>query len=433
MKRAWKSKDFLVALEAFFLLSFLFVFASGGFFSIFPYTHLKEYSKEKRIFMITCAIGVAAIIAGTAVFVVPYKWDGSLGKLPLHLRYCAMYLPMMLTFTTDLDSFPKKNKGYTAALIAFIILCFFPGARAGFVAGKTGIVDSFALASFVKVNTLNGNLTGWLVTAFVVLASLVFLFIPMEQKGISDKEKQKMFNLAKVFFILFLTANSVCAHIGANVYIDPSIAKDAMEVKETVGAKEALGICQRYYDDIYSYWLDGRLVYPMQQVTSDQIFVQMEETGGVYSPFVPVEQAPNVHNHKTPDTDTLVLGMTIAEHMEWNRSASARTTENGHFTILTIDPSKRWVDTMMYGLDDDTLYPDVGGYIHIYDQNRNIGGNIYLTITASGNGKLKIGSKTISLESQEKSYEVTIPFSEYISLTAEDKAVNIKSYSTKTK
>ena len=198
-----------------------------------------------------------------------------------------------------------------------------------------------------------------------------------------------------------------------------------------IAGKVCLGITQRRYEDIYSYWLESRLNEPMQQVTIEQMFVTMEEKGGVYSPFVPVDQSPNVNNHETPETDTLVLGMTIAEHLELNESATAEKTSNGHFTVVHIQPSERWLDTMMFGLDDNTLAAGTTAYFHIFDNGRNIDGNLTLTITAYGKGVLNINGTNLQMEDTAKDYEVTIPFMRLIPITAENDTIQILGYTTK--
>ena len=232
-------------------------------------------------------------------------------------------------------------------------------------------------------------------------------------------------------FIGFILFNAVCAHINANIYIDPTTSEDALEVNRKISGKECLGITQRYYDDIYSYWLESRLNKPMQQVTIDQMFIQMEETDGVYVPFKPVEQSPNVNNHETPDTDVFVLGMTIAEHLELDESVDAEKTKNGHFTIARIEPSRRWVDSMMYGLDDNALYPGISGTIHIFDEDRNIDGKVTINLTVSGNGILSVGEERITVSGQNQTYEVTIPYRKMIPVSAENGTIQILGYSTR--
>ena len=427
----WKAEDLWVAVEAFFLTVFLFVFACGGIFALFPYTHLKEYDREKRVFMLAAGAGILAAILGTAVFVVPYKWTGQLGSLPLHLRYCAMYIPLMYVFTVDTVSRSGKSRAYIAALIAFLILSIFPGARAGFVPGKTNTIDSIALSAFATTRNLNGAITGWIATIFTAVFLLGFLVYALDPGTFSKNRNQVILKAGNVFFVLFLLFNSLCAHINSNIYIDPTISADAAEVNRMVGSERCLGVTQRYYDDIYSYWLDGRLNVPMQQVTIDQMFSEADQTGGVYSPFVPVDQSPNVNSRLTPDTDTLVLGLTIAEHLELNDSAvSAEKTENGHFTVVRFERDKRWADTMMYGLDDNNLYEGDSGCIRIFDESRNLDGYLRLSITAAGSGVLYVGEERIELSGQRETYECTLPFSRQIALTAEGGTARIYGYST---
>ena len=429
---SWEKKDIWVAIEAFFLTIFLFVFACGGLFALFPYAHLQDYDRDKRTFVVATAIGVLAAVAGTAVFVVPYQWSGEVGHLPLHLRYCAMYIPLMYVFTVDLESCNRKSKAYIIALIVFILLSIFPGVRMGFVPKETCLIDSLVLSAFTSTNQLNGVGTGWMATLFVIIFSLLFLMHALDQKASSKMKNAMVFRIGNIFFALFLLLNAICAHIHANNAVDPAVSADASEVNCLIGSKHCLGITQRNYNDIYSYWLDGRLNVPMQQVTSDQIFVQMMETEGVYSPFIPEKQSPNVNNHLTWDTDMFVLGMTIAEHLELSESIlSAEQTEHGHFTVVRIDPSNRWVDSMMYGLDDNSLYPGVEGYIRVFDDDRNMCGFLHVTITAAGNGYLCIGDQRITLAEQKQTYECTVPFSKMIKITAEEGTAQIFTYSTR--
>ena len=429
----WKPQDILVAIEATFLLIFLFVFACGGIYGVFPLTHLPDYEKEKRPFILAFLLGVLAAIIGTAIFVVPYKWTGELGALPLHLRYCSMFIPILFVFSAAIDPNPKYLRRFMIALLVFIALSIFPGARAGFVRGESSNVDSMTLCAFIINANLNGRVTGWILTCIVVAVSffLVIYASDLRKEKTKRYKKSKTFHkIAAVYYLFFILYNSVCAHISANVYIDPTIPKDALEVNQKIEGKECLGVTQQLYNDIYSYWLESRLNGPMQQVTTDQIFVTMEGTGGVYSPFVPVDQNPNVNNHETPDTDTFVLGKTVAEHMELSESVTAEKTENGHFTVIQIQPGERWVDTMMFGLDDNALYAGKDGYIHIFDSRRNIDGNLNLTITAYGEGVLNIGGTALQMEAAAKTYEVTVPFKRLISFTAENGTVQILGYET---
>ena len=428
----WKPQDILVAGEAILLLLFLFVFACGGVFGIIPFSHFKLFDQTKRKFIFSFAIGLMTVIIGTAVFVVPYKWDGSLGSLPLHLRYCSMFVPIMFIFSIDQDAFSKSNRFLTVALILFIILSIFPGARAGFVKGETGTIDSMALGAFLPTRNLEGTSTGWILTIIVVLYSVFLLSYLADHKPGKKRTNKIIYSVSIVYLVIFTLFNTVCAYISANIYIEPAISADAREVNELLKSKEALGVTQRYYDDIYSYWLDGRLTKPMQQVTIDQMFVKMEESNGVYHPFVPVEQAPNIHNHKTPETDTIVLGQTIAEHLVLSDHTSSQKTKNGYYTVVTIEPDMPWVDSMMYGLNDNTLQPDTNGYIRFFNESlKDKDGNVTIRLTASGSGTLNIGSQAIELTSQAMEYEITLPYQMIITMKVENGSADFAQYEIK--
>lgn len=421
----WKPQDILVAIEAAILLIFLFIFTCGGIFGILPAAFIKHYPDNQRRFIIASSIGVITVIIGVAVFVVPYQWNGTLGKLPLHMRYCSMFIPAYYVFSMAIDVPDKKaRRGLLPSLAAFLVLSLFPGARVGFVDGASSQVDSFALSSFTTTSRLNGTAMGWSVTL------LLIVFILYLMLNIHLGWKKKMKRVSTVCFALFLLANAACAYINSGVYIDPTIAIDAQEVNETIGHHESLGVTQRYYDDIHSYWLEGHLNGPMQQVTIDQMFVTMQDTNGVYVPFVPQEQAPNVNNHITPDTDTLVLGMTIAEHLELSDTVKSVKTSNGHFTIVTLQPGQRWVDSMFYGLDNNTLHAGTEGYLQVFDMERNREGAFILHFTASGKGSLNIQGQRVKLSEEKKNYSMTVAFEPLVSILAEDEDARIFSYTT---
>ncbi len=421
----WRAGDILVAFEATALLVFLFVFACGGLFGVLPIAFLKQYSNDQKGFIKTSIAGVLAVIVGIAVFVVPYKWNGTLGRLPLHMRYCSMFIPVFYCFSLAVDvPYKKMTKGILWMLVVFMILSLFPGARSGFVPGKTNSIDSFAISAFTTTKRLNGVVMGWCVTFMVIASVLCFTF--MIRSGWGEKLKR----ISTVYFAAFLLINSVCAHIHSNVYIDPTISADAKEVNELIGHQTSLGVTQRYYDDIYSYWLDGHLNGPMQQVTIDQMIFKMEESNGVYSPFVPVEQSPNVNNHATPDTDTLVLGLTVAEHLELNESVQRRQTSNGHFSIAKIQAGERWVDSMLYGMDGNTLWEGETGLLHVFDTERNKDGKLVLHITVSGSGSLLVQGQRLQLSREQTAYTLEFPFTQMVSIRAEGGNAQILSYTT---
>lgn len=426
----WQPKDILVALEATFLTVFLFVFACGGIFALFPLLFLKEYEPKDRTFIRACYLGILAVIIGTAVFVVPFRWGHRLGQLPLHLRYASMFIPAFFVFALTIEQNDRQMRSrirtVRAVLIVFAVLCMFPGVRSGFVYNssfKSNPIDSLVLSAFCTTTRLNGRAAGLLAT-FLMLIFCAYLLVEAGKGWKGSLQKN-----AALFLMAFTVFNAVCAHINAAIPIDPGIGKDANEVRERIGAETALGISQRFYDDIYSYMLDAHLNRPMQQVTVEQMFLKMNESKGVYSPFIPEAQSPNLNNHETPDTDLFVLGMTIAEHLELRPGVQAFPTENGHFTVARITKGERWLDSMLYGMDDNMLAESHPGILDIYDGGTsNLDGQLHLTVTASGSGTLSIGSETVQLTPEKTDYELVLQWSTSYAVRAENGDAALYSY-----
>jgi len=422
----WRASDVLVAIEATFMMVFLFAFSCGGIFALVPFAFLKDYEERDRRFIFAYSCGLLAAIIGTAVFVVPYMWDSSLGTLPLHLRYCAMFVPAYFVFAIRAKRAKGKvQKSLYIALIVFIALCIFPGARVGFPKDDGSSIDSVMLSAFYTTPRLDGGLGGTLLTIFVIVWIVCVIY------ALTIGWNQRVIRMCASFFAVFLLYNNVCAYLHTNVPIDSTIGDDAREINAILEEKSpCLGVTQRMYNDIYSYWLESRLNRPMQQVTIDQMCASMASTGGVYEPFIPIDQSPNVGNGLTPDTETLILGKTIAEHLEVSDSVETYTTTNGHFTAAYITKGERWVDSMMYGMSEDILKAGVEGQIQFYDGRRNIDGHAVLHITAYGSGTLNVGGVSIPLSEEETTYDVTVPFGNGLISVTSDEDVVITRYSS---
>ena len=422
----WTARTIFVVPAAFLWSVYLFIFACGGICGLIPWAALEGCSGKKRLFITSFIAGVLVSLLGTAVFVVPYQWDAYSGSFPLHMRYTAMYVPVMYVISQDRDSLTDRDiRRLSAALIAFAVLAVFPGVRAGFVSGFTTEIDSMSLSAFFTGAFADGSRTGWILTAFTVLFTL-FLICRLHKDGFSSGLQCASF----LFFAAFLIFNAVCAHFAVLSSLPDLISTDALEVNELTVEKEHLGIMQRYYDDFNTFWLESRLNAPMQQVTIDQMFLALAETDGVYVPFVPLEQAPNVKNHSTPKTDSFVLGRTIPGHLEINEQAEVYRTASDYFMVMRIGDGERLFDTMMYGFDNNDLYPGKQGFLQIFDDGRNINGTLRLTVTAAGHGDLLIGETRISLTPSAEIYEITLPFRKRYELRALDGIVRVYSYST---
>ena len=399
----WAASHLVAAIEGCFLMAFAFCFACAGFFALAPYFNLKEYDPAQRKMLAAATLGLSLALIGTAFLVVPYKWNGNYGKVSIHMRYVAMYIPIWFAFCLP-ERVTLFNKRMRVALIVFCVLAIFPGIRMGYVKGQ-GAAASLSLAAFDVMSHFDGRIPGWILTAAMVL----FAAIAWINLGNKKKNGKKDFFIG--CFVFTLLFNLVCGGCASSVPIDGTIGADACELNAWISEEEAvLGFAPRYYDDIVIYWQEAHLNRPMQQITADQLFVSIKETQGVYSPFVPLDQAPNVNNGETPDTDTFVLGQTLAEHMELNEIVRTQTTANGHYTLAHGVSGERLIDTMMYGLSKNTLYAGETAKLAFFDGRT---GTIPLTLTVQSTPGVKI---TVSGKNFSESYTTESNHRETISL-----------------
>ena len=423
----WAPGDAAAALKAFPLMLLLFAFAAGGFYALAPLTLLRRRDGRIRAFAAACVLGLLLTCFGVAVFVVPYARPDADG-LPLHLRYCAMYLPVFYALTCAAENgLRERERGLALALLCFALLCLFPGVRAGVVPGHTNAIDSAALSAFIPTGSFDARLAGWAVTLSVAAFSLILACLFWYGKQTAARR------IPFAFLLALLIVQSVFAHLNARFPVDPALLADAREVSERVGDREYLGVTQRYYDDLSSYWLDSRLNRPMQQVTFDQMFASMEETEGVYIPFVPEEQAPNVHNHLTPDTNLLLLGYRVAEHLELAPSVRTGVTANGCFTFAEIQPGVRWLDTMLYGLDGDWLYEGETAYLDAFGGICDGPNDVTLLLTAAGSGSLIVDGQEVRLTGQPETHTLTVSLADMVEICAVDGDAEILGYRTERK
>ena len=154
----WEWKKLILVIEATVAMCFLFVAVCGGLFGVLPIVYLKAYREEKKLFVETVLLGLGVTILGTAVFVVPFKWNGSFDRIPLQLRYFSMYVPVFAALSLGVDIFPKEKEGnavirYTekknviiGALCILAVLLIVPGIGIGMSSDVTP-VDSMTLSA----------------------------------------------------------------------------------------------------------------------------------------------------------------------------------------------------------------------------------------------------------------------------------------------
>ena len=445
----FKPSDLILMAEAALLTPLMCVFALAGVFALLPVIRRKEYSDDRRAFVMATVIAVLAAGVGSAVFVTPYRWEYGPGAIPVHMRYISMLLPAFFAFTLALPESGKGavspsrrgNKGNTLsyagtdrkiiiALGVCALLYLFPGVRMGFAGGHGTSIDSPTLGAFVQSKYLPGNTLGWILTAITVLFT-AFIIYYIHENGCD----RRMIRISCLFLTGFMLYNNVCLTVSLNRTSDTTYGDDALEINEILRENEGhiLGTTPQYYDDLLSVWLDARLDRPLYEVTNEQLISELVKTGGKYKPFVPpVVQAPNKGAVITPEADTFILGATVAEHVEIAEGNEVFTTTNGRFTAVTVKEGNRLLDTAFVHIDNDTLSTNMkNNGIWIMDPARKKAAVLEVTVWAKGSGRIRIGDTEFTLTSKLTAYTVTVEGAAHIPVEALDHNVTLTTYTTR--
>lgn len=426
---------FAAVIEFTVLQVFLFSVACGGIFFLFPYICYKTYNKSQKSFLIAFTAALAILAIGTAAFVDTHLWDGSFTTPRLHLRYMAPYIPIMVVFSLG-SSWPDDkvcNKQLIYALAAISVLMIFPGVSVGFSSGRSTIIDSVALSAWLKDFNIP-SFSGILISIFTVL---FFVFIIVQL--VWHKKFFSIRNQSLIFFFIFLFCNNIFAYISSNYEQDDSIfTSDAVQMNTVVEALpvEALMVTHQRYGESFSFLLEPHLRKPMQQVSVDTFLESLAESDGVYTPFIPGDQSPNIGNHITPDTDTFLFGLDAASLLEFSEDVVIQKSEQDYFTLVKVPDGSRIVDTMIIGLDVDTLHEEQQAKLWIFDENRYQKEKLVVHLAAyasSGSAELIIENagtlQTFSLTEKPKTCLISLkPGDTFLTSTGSD--VIFLSYST---
>lgn len=358
------AKWFAAVAEFSLLQLLLFAIACGGILFVLPYVFLRKYEKHQQRFLFAFTLGLVVTAIGTAALVDMFLWNGSFTNPQLHLRYMAMYVPVMVVFSLSLPLPEEKSKPLAAALLAVAIFTAFPSAFVGFVEGESTYIDSLALSAWLKPEFLP-YITGIILSAVTVLFSL-YISLRAFRGGLSAALKIQILS----FFVFFLLYNNVCGYIACNIHQDLyNYRNDAMQLNSLLeDSSEKVLLITGSYDDPPSYLLEARLRKPQQFVTADALITSLSETSGIYTPFTPEDENPNVGNHSTTDTDTFVFTTSALPYVELSPLSDIQESENGAYTLVHLpDSSSPLLATALSGISLHSLPEDAQAKLIVFD------------------------------------------------------------------
>ena len=429
------AKWFAAVAEFSLLQLLLFAIACGGVLFLLPYAFFRKYEKQQQLFLSAFTFGLVVTAIGTAALVDMFLWNGSFTNPQLHLRYMAMYVPIMVVFflSTPVLASENRNKPLAVSLLLMAALTVFPGASVGFVAGESTYIDSLALSAWLKPEFLP-HTVGVILTAITVIFLLYISFRAFRGSFSSALKIQVL-----SFFAFFLLYNNVCGYIACNIHQDLyNYRYDAMQLNTLLeDSSEKILLVTGSYDDPPSYLLEARLRKPQQFVTADALITSLSKTSGIYIPFIPEDENPNVGNHSTPDTDTFIFTTSALPFVELSPSADIRESENSAYTLVHLpDSSSPLLATALSGITLHSLSEDARAKFVVFDDSLYHNGKLTLHLAAAAaNGSAELlfenagSTETISLSENTRTCLLSLKPGETI-ITALNGDVTIYAYWT---
>ena len=376
------------------------IVAFGGACVLLPGFFRKDYPDEDRKLMLGGAVGILATVIGVAVMVVPYKFDVMGIKSPVHLRYLMFFAPLVIVFTLSSSlKLKKPGKGLTAFLVICAVLTAVE-AIFGFINMKSGTFNAPSLNMFYTDRI--GNVWG------IVMAALSVLFTLVVAAG-SGWKKNYVRNFCLVLAIFF--AVNTCLTCAARKTRPRETEENATRVAEAASEyDDTVIITGNIYDDYRSFILDGHMRKTKQTVVLNDLLLNVIETGGVYHPWVPVVQSPNIYNEPMYDTETLLFDYDTPRYLEF--TDSVRTEQYGEFVLAHITRGQPFLKTALGSVEGDTLYDADVGSLLVYDPEILARGSVTLIMQARCTSA---PSCTITFSScgQQVQAEVTNELQEY--------------------
>lgn len=403
-------ENILIMLQGIFFHIFAFSICAGGAFLLIPVFGLNQQQKENRIFFSSILLSLFITIIGIGIMIVPFRYTGSWGTCPVHLRYLMYFLPVFLVwlFLPEFE-YMRLSPAAHISLLTVTALFIYPSAFHCF-STQAGAYDSPGLNIFFAYRT--GYSLGIFCIVVLTLLNLQ-LISQMRKKGYTPKSR----TLAVTIAFIFMLTNGIMAYRNS-FSIDRAYQKESAHVAAALADQDFVIVGNNLYDDFRGFQLDAHLHRPAQMVVMNNMLLNAVETGGIYTPFTPLTQAPNTNNLPLIDTDTLLFDVTTADYVEFTEHVTVSNSPLKNYTIARITPGKPYLKTAIASMDAYMLSPENIASLLIFDTNILDRGYITLhismrantqnaSVTFSSQGQ----STTVEATPQLQTYSVTLPIS----------------------
>ncbi len=407
-----------------------FYLICGGVCLVLPILRCGELEPEKRTFLWVVLISALVIMTGTAWTVNQVEYE----RANIHTRYFAMLVPLLLILgcgceekkNARLPEHPEKDAKVWIiwGITGLFVLC---AAVFGVAAGIDFSADIMGNAAMAFLRATAASVpAGILWTVLLSVGALVLAFCAARRRM---RLRPLMITLTLISFLL----NTAFSYVGASRKIDPSFASQAGVIREAVARRDFLYVYGNNRAE-YNAYLDPNTRKSVCMVYVNDLFNNVNRTGGVYEPFMPALQRGTIPRNMTPDTDLFVIDKGAMSHLVLSDKADYLTEDsNLNMQIVRIPRGEIWADAFLAGPIGGEVSRDTPCYIRLFAEKYRQGDvKVTLELDLETDTEFIISAGDVpysfTLPAGRDTYHVTLPPADMVSFQAKDCDMKVLSF-----
>ncbi len=344
----------------------LYIVLAGGVgcFAV-SFRKWRAFSPDQKLLFCAMLISLAITIIGVSWSVNRYEYNANTA----HMRYIGMYLPVIYCLALVPPAEVKQRRGQPVAkknptpwiVLIITALLLVIGIYSG-VNRYSVFVENMTFA--VLISAFRAQISVWLVTGIALIVIALWFWI------LYHKE-QTVMRAVTVSLVACMLVNGIAAY--------------SLERKDTLFdyAKQAKELTQQISDDdepMYLYTtqtttgyygaLDAYSRKSIPFVRLNDMFNHLYEARGVYRPFLPEEQRGTVTTQMTPDTDTILMDLSVYDMLKRSEENTSHVaSEGGALHLIRIrDKTKPWLDAVIGNTKNHVLDAGDTGILLIFNE-----------------------------------------------------------------
>lgn len=369
-------------LDAFFkslpLYLYYFILYTGYVGFLLPLTEYPRYERARKRLYAFVLLSLFATMLGTAWVVNRPEY----GTDTIHMRYVAMYVPVVLILgLPPLEKPVKKRPSLDtpeqkrfcglpwtiwAALLVVLLCTVIFGCGAGMRENRA-FNFSFSLSILMEKSMPREN--EWIGGA-IILICLVPI-VCMIRKG----TLRRSLKAYAAILALLMTVNGAVEYNRLQKDVNHDLPKAAQTIIEHIGDDNVVLVCTTDSRGIWYYsslmFLDTSFKQNACLISIKDLFIKFHNTEGVYAPLLPTEERGALTRRMTPDTNTFVMDDASFRLIEFAPDVEHAASEDNMLHIIRFTKGQRLAKSSMCSLNSSEMSmitQDSNGVLEVYDE-----------------------------------------------------------------